>query len=62
MKKKNLGLGTILVVWDNISWDNELSSLTKAELKAELVKGLNLVRVDVDEAIVKKVLSYYQVN
>ena len=58
--KKKIGLGTIIAVWDNITWDKELSSKTKAELKYELVAGLNLVEVEVDEITAEKLLSYYQ--
>jgi len=58
--KQKLGLGTILAVWDSISWDSNLSSLTKGELKVELCEGLNLVEVEVDKKTAEKVISYYR--
>ena len=39
METQKLGIGTILAVWDNITWDKSLSVRERAELKMDLVEG-----------------------
>jgi hypothetical protein len=60
MKKKEVGLGLLLILHERLAWDRKIAKDDKQRYQTQLMKCINQIKISIPEELLNILLQKYK--